>query len=72
MTILSNSINKQRKWDVIFFIPALSFNVNYKIGKQCLNLITKAFDRNNPYKRYLIAVQLKYQTAAQAISKAKC
>ena len=55
---------------MIFFNPPFSLNVNSKIEKQFFNLITTSFDENNPYKK-ITATQLKYHTAAQAISKAK-
>ena len=70
-TILSKINQKQRKRDIIFFNLPFSLNVNSKIGKKFLNLITTSFDENHPYKKYLTATKLKYLTAAQAISKAK-
>ena len=70
-TILSKRNKKQRKRDIIIFKPPFSLNVDSKIVKQFLNLITTTVDKYHQYKKYLSATQIEYYTAAQATSKAK-
>ena len=70
-TISPKSNKKQRKRDIIFFNPPFSLNVNSKIGKQFLHLITTTFDENHPYNKIFNRNTIKISYSCTSNFKSK-